>query len=294
MQLELGEGRSMAMFLKSASMHYMCKTIGEVEVQVLLRILRAYTQHLAARPHSLLMRFLMLLKIESSSSVGYILCFADIFAGCEHLHERWDIKGRLPKPGKFRHFPRYEKRFSRRPSSVQDIPHSDSGKLLTRKDKDLTRLFWMDGADRENLLLQISEDFEFLSCLGLMDYSILIGVSYADSAPHSPARAMRMKLPMDEQQRGATHEDRLSASLHPFKLTHNSKYHVGVPSYHHHETYFIGIIDMLTEYNMKKRSANFFKKFLWRESTLSTIPPKKYRNRIEKFCRNIFPEIQSK
>ena len=63
-EMELGEGRSMAMFLKSQSMEFMCKTIADVETNVLLGILKNLTRHLARHKDSLLMRFLMLLKVE--------------------------------------------------------------------------------------------------------------------------------------------------------------------------------------------------------------------------------------
>ena len=72
---------------------------------------------------------------------------------------------------------------------------------------------------------------------------------------------------------------------------HTSVFHEGINGIDGHETYYIGIIDMLTEYTWKKRSANFFKSFLWRDVTLSTIPPQDYCARIEKFASRIFPTI---
>jgi hypothetical protein len=45
------------------------------------------------------------------------------------------------------------------------------------------------------------------------------------------------------------------------------------------EIYFIGVIDFLSRYFLKKKTANFFKTFLWKADTLSTIPPQVYYNR---------------
>ena len=44
--LELGEGRSMAMFLKSKTMTYMLKTISDQEVKVLVELLPAYRAYM--------------------------------------------------------------------------------------------------------------------------------------------------------------------------------------------------------------------------------------------------------
>lgn len=299
LDLELGEGRSMAMFLKSKSMEFMCKTISDVEVAVMLGVLQNYTKHLSNNRHSLLMRFLMLLKVEVLGEVGYILCFADIFAGCDMLNERWDIKGRRPKPGKYRHFPKFAEKQNKEVEEsckrFNSLDHVDHKKLVTRKDKDLTRLFWLEEYARQDLLSQLHDDFQFLRSCGLMDYSILVGVKYSGQSTCSAGRSMRMTFALgEENQRGVREMRSREASpemvthYDPATITHNSKYHYGIQSLKGHETYYIGIIDMLTVYNMKKKTANFFKTFLWTEATLSTIPPEDYEERIEKYAKRIF------
>lgn len=329
--MELGEGRSMAMFMKSKSMSFMCKTISDVEVGVLLGILKPYTDHLSRNHHSLLMRFLMLLKVEVGTNVAYLLCFADIFSGCEMLNERWDIKGRKPKPGKYRHFEKWavEQQDSvakidkgdktsttnnnerdedasavsnHRSTPSVSLPHVDHEKLITQKDKDLTRLFWLSAEDRDELMHQLEQDFGFLKLCGLMDYSILIGVTYTKEDP--AARHMRQTFALGEEHRRSAKEIRAVSrepspevpqlqrgssgiTAGPF-IRHNSKYHYGVPSVEGYEVYYIGIIDMLTVFNMKKRTANCCKQFLWTSETLSTIPPVPYRDRIWKYAKKIF------
>jgi hypothetical protein len=47
----------------------------------------------------------------------------------------------------------------------------------------------------------------------------------------------------------------------------------------------------LTVYNVKKKSANFFKTFLWEPNTISTIPPLDYVKRIDDFTDVIFPPL---
>ena len=329
-EMELGEGRSMAMFLKSQSMEFMCKTIADVETNVLLGILKNLTRHLARHKDSLLMRFLMLLKVEVAGEVGYILCFGDVFSPCDALHERWDVKGRIPKPGKYLHFPKFVQRLDGHGREVKvgapaDAQHKDLGvdshvdhqKLITRKDKDLTRLFWMDPNVREELVTALLNDFEFLFANGMMDYSMLIGVRYNDDDDKTKSFSMRMKFPLGQENLKGIKENRprgksaasreaspdpsatsaldVPSPLSPSSTRHaaNSIFHDGISSIEGHETYYIGIIDMLTVYNMKKKSANFFKKFLWKEETLSTIPPEQYRDRIRTYAKRIFPDVNA-
>ena len=362
--MDLGSGKSMALFIKSKNLDFMAKTIAETEVNVLMDVLQKYTEHLTTNPNSLLMRFTMLYKVEIKSKdiTGFILCFGDLFSTCPRLNELWDIKGRVPKPGKYLHFPKHkssshyheggdcdgptfdeanaaedkkeekEKDGGAKPKHVRtssiadhDVGRDDnavaepqsptSKKLAVRKDKDLSRLFWVPETKRKALVSQLHADYKILADNGLMDYSILIGVKYnipgeekessAFGAPEtaggsaeaggegippvSPTLRRRKLLgeaPGGEQQVRPS-KGRGSAAQH----TSRCQYHDGINSVGGQETYFIGVIDMLTIYNVKKKSANFFKTFLWAPETISTIPPKDYVDRIDKFTDLIFPPL---
>ena len=313
-KMKLGEGRSMAMFLRSKNLDFMCKTISEVEVDVLLSVLPKYTEHMHEFQNSLLMRFAMLLKVEIKDSVGYILCFGDLFSTCPFLNERWDIKGRVPKPGKYRYFPKHptsdqrvavadseptaEANHARQASvmaeheehDVSVEPHSPSSKdLVTRKDKDLTRAFWVPDGVRDELLAQLQSDYDWLNNNGLMDYSILIGVKY-ENCEGTTASVMRRRKMVGE---GDVAESERRPAMSDGQHQSRCVYHNGVLSVGAQETYYIGIIDMLTVYNVKKKSANFFKTFLWEADTLSTIPPPAYRKRIGDFTETIFPPLDA-
>lgn len=45
------------------------------------------------------------------------------------------------------------------------------------------------------------------------------------------------------------------------------------------ETYFLGIVDILTQYDFKKKSENAFKRLLYSENDISAIPPGPYKER---------------
>lgn len=307
LRMELGEGRSQALFLKSRHMSFMSKTVAKHEVDVLLKILRPYTEHIARNPSSLLMRFYMMLRVQVGDEVGFVLCFNDVFEGATSLNERWDIKGRVPKPGKFEYFPHLVRRAyepdpylidtprdragggegEERDSSVVVVEAEDKNTVKTCKDKDLTRLFWLPAATRARLVHQLEEDYALLGRVGLMDYSLLIGVTYNEgkvSRSGKPYVIRNMK--MTQEAGGVERRPTMSESLKHKSL---SEYVDGVHSLYDQEIYYIGIIDMLTTYTWKKRTANFCKSILWTDDTLSTIPPKAYEKRITKFTNVIFP-----
>lgn len=77
----------------------------------------------------------------------------------------------------------------------------------------------------------------------------------------------------------------------------NSVIGVGVPSAHTdiEEIYFIGIVDFLARYYIKKKSANLMKRQIWSENMLSTIPPDKYCKRFCDYIPTVIaqPEIKN-
>ncbi|SCU67383.1 phosphatidylinositol-4-phosphate 5-kinase, putative [Trypanosoma equiperdum] len=307
--LELSEGRSMALFLESKSKYLLCKIIAKVEVDVLLHLLPRYAKHFREHSNTLLMRFYMLLRVEFRGELGYVLCFGDVFAPCRTLNEKWDLKGRRPKPGKYKHFAKlfqhpYDSTTGQSTtpgtdttqyfpsgtgiSGLKEMPKAtDKNKLATKKDKDLTRYFWLDKEQREKLLLTLRDDCKFLASVGLMDYSLLIGVAYEEKGISNPTkrlRSMRMPYPRCGPPEGAM-ENRPEWTM---TCGGECKFSKGIFSLYNQEVYYIGVIDVLTPYTFKKKLAKLFKSFLWRMDTLSTIPPLKYCERILQFTEDIF------
>ncbi|KAG5489914.1 hypothetical protein JKF63_00031 [Porcisia hertigi] len=332
LSMEVGEGRSCAHFLRSKSMIFMCKTIAEEEVHVLLHILRAYSQHIATYPSSFLMRYYMLLKVSVGEERGYILCFNNVFGAASVLHERWDIKGRFPKRGKTFYSERLIRPANEPGSHLTESPSNcegymspgtdrlqhgrgredtlavngaeDARRLPTLHDKDLTRVFWLPSSKRKELIDRLLNDYDFLMKSGLMDYSLLIGVTYQENRASQPGSwdmiekktisapfGVASTLKSAEMQSaslakaGNPLENKAKPFMKPPELANI------VYSFHNQEVYYIGIIDTLTAYTLKKRTANFFKSFLWKQKSLSTIPPGRYARRITSFTQIMFPDI---
>jgi 1-phosphatidylinositol-4-phosphate 5-kinase len=280
-----GGGRSMALFLQSLNGTFLMKTIAEVEAKVLLQTLPQYVSYLDANNDSFLMRYVMLLKVVvENGPTGYVVVFVNVFDEGHSLIEKWDIKGRYPKPTK------YEEAVAEYTGTINSV------KVPVRKDKHLQRAFFIRHEIRNVVVAQLLNDFKFLESENLMDYSILIGVQKIDninSFPFlSPVQPSSTEFQLERDSSVITPvspagEQRGGRALLRKAL---SQYHGGIPSLDYTELFFIGVIDALTFYNGKKKSANFFKTFLWAEETLSTVPAKSYGKRISDFAKIIFPD----
>lgn len=192
-------------------------------------------------------------------------------------------------------------------------------RVVARKDNALTRVFWLPGnpgsggvdgssiSMRDLLYQAIVKDDDFLCANGVLDYSVLIGVTYVD--PHSPFRAMRYNehfapvgahaasptSPLGAAKGHAPQQQRQLEDVpcesrdtcDGVRMAPASLFHRGVDSSGRLEVYHVGIIDMLTAYTVPKKSANFFKNFLWTDATLSTVPPQTYRDRAVEFFNHV-------
>lgn len=362
--LQPGAGRSNALFFPSRNRKFLCKTISKEEVNVLKSILFLYTRHLSSYPSSYLTRFFMLMKLEVRNNEGYILCFYDICAKAPRIHEKWDLKGRSPKPGKYSfrtrnpnletspnsidpssHAPDALDQFEigspfgpllndweggeerPRTSIVSPPPNSDMSRATSpvtqvhwshiknaetargttvkvRKDKDLNRYFWLSPTHRGVVLKQLKLDYAFLKLSNLMDYSLFIAVCQT-AADYNLKRHIRsiycMRSPsgaVEERMMREGVKRSLNALSSQFASPDESDapqlacaFGKGIPSFDGQESYYIGIIDMLTTYSWKKRTANFCKSLLWQEETLSTVPSSAYKKRLEAYTEEVLPDI---
>lgn len=452
-RMSLGSGRSNSLFFSSKSRLFLCKTIAVNEVCVLQRILPSYIEHLQIYPNSFLTRFFLVMKVEVKNDVGLIICFQDVCANAPRIHEKWDLKGRIPKPGKFdgsfvsdglpdgnlfEESKKEDKTLHRKKlhrmgnendfsnsleniraaknnfismpkfdvdgprTSLQSVTSVEMGSgaqspiprehvldvsrshlknaetthgqsVSVRKDKNLTRLFWLEPSVRKKVLQQLQVDYDYLASVGLMDYSLFIAVcrktktynasylstiyctqsfseaveerrpsttefplgGFKENNAKGRRTSRKFEVKKSEMEDGAQSRrrnqeernpqtsfvDNLSiSSLHsavgeesqkepvqevdlrrerqssrisiiPSAALHNSRFNQGIIGLCSQEVYYVGIIDMLTEYTFAKMVANFFKSFLWKTASLSTIPPIPYRQRIMQFSRVAFPSI---
>lgn len=128
-----------------------------------------------------------------------------------------------------------------------------SGTHISYKDLDFVKRVGKIklGTERcQEFFSQVKKDCQFLCSHDILDYSLLVGIS--DSKLH--------------------------------ETTAESKYRN--VSYDGSITYFIGIIDMLTQFNSKKKVEYFFKFFVYKDE-MSCVPPNLYAERFLNFIESV-------
>jgi 1-phosphatidylinositol-4-phosphate 5-kinase len=214
LQAKMSEGASGAFMFPSADGCFLIKSTTQTELNVLLSILGAYTTYMLKNPKSLLTRFFGCHCVRMYGQNFYFIVVANIFHTNRVINSRYDIKGswisRNADPvvrGKAvtcRHCGHRYIYGESTPAVVVDSD-PDSGKsLLDRlnkaklsettddlcpervgghepdvvlKDNDLTYKMRLHPQLAHDLVAIIKSDAEFLRDLGIMDYSLIIGVS---------------------------------------------------------------------------------------------------------------------
>lgn len=264
----LGAGRSGSLFLCSADCRFIFKTIPEHEVETLIEILPAIHKHFVEHPGSRIIRFLGLHHFHDTATKEETHCI--VMNNLLHhpsfstIDEKWDLKGRIPKPGK-------EGRFA---TTV------DRSKKVLKDNDLLDRRFYLTEDAREELLKTLYDDVEFLKTHNCMDYSLLVGVHFIKESEVEVAEREREKLKEDKKRKKgkkgkkkgkkAAEEKERGAEGGPALFEG-----VMVPIHSNpafkKEVYFIGIIDPLSRYKLRKKVAHFLKEIIWDDDTLSTV-----------------------
>lgn len=214
-------GRSDSLFFFSADKHFVVKTVPKAEMLVLRRLLPDYFTHMLENPDSFLPRFLCLFKVcpWPGKPPVHCLVMTNVVDSPLDVEKVFDLKGSTAN-----RFVSLEK---------QRESMEKKGSLPTLKD-----LNWKSPIELRNettraaLLAQIMADTQLLARYKLMDYSVLIGVH-----THPPGE--------DDE------------GHFPIRRTRWQTYHGGLPT--PTGVYFIGIIDILQEYDMYKQAERFVK-----------------------------------
>jgi len=144
------------------------KTIQDAEAATLIDMLPEYTKYLAEHPDSLLTRYLGVYRLTDNGVVTQIVVMNNVFEGSQKLDATYDLKGttedRWVEPGDGR--------------CLKDNNFAESAVFLP---DDLARSFHR----------AIASDTKFLEKQGIMDYSLMLAVSYAPRAEGAAVRARK-------------------------------------------------------------------------------------------------------
>jgi 1-phosphatidylinositol-4-phosphate 5-kinase len=177
---ELGSsGKSGSFFYFSRDYRFIIKTIHHSEHKLLLSILKSYHAHVKSNPHTLLSRFYGLhrVKLPRGRKIHFVI-MNNLFPPHRDIHETYDLKGSTVG----RLYP--EDKVAKNPRAVmKDVNWINRGKQLEL------------GPEKQALLCeQLRRDTEWLKSVGVMDYSLLVGIHNMQRGNRDNVRRSTLKV----------------------------------------------------------------------------------------------------
>ncbi|XP_060126208.1 phosphatidylinositol 4-phosphate 5-kinase-like protein 1 isoform X1 [Zootoca vivipara] len=154
----ISNSKSTADFFLSNDKRYFLKTQSKQEIQFLLTNLPKYLEHMERNPHSILVKFLGVHSIiVPREKKRYFIIMQSIFYPHDKIVERYDIKG--CDVGRW-----------------TDPTPKGSEIIVVYKDLNFADKTICLGPQRTWMLTQLELDTQFLKDLGVIDYSLLVGL----------------------------------------------------------------------------------------------------------------------
>lgn len=280
-------GRSGARMFMSHDKKYFIKSLVTEEVEQVHHLLKQYHQYIVeTHAQTLLPQYLGMYRITVNDVEHYLIVMRSVFSPRYSIHKKYDLKG-----------------------STVDRQASDKEKskdLPTYKDNDFikdeaTILIGKDA--KEKIMEVITRDAEFLAGLHLMDYSLIVGIHDCDRADMESAemaeRARENDEDSNEEENGCDEDvNGLGGvptppdSPQPANQILNGELDPSVDRFAircseespRREIYFLAMIDILTKYGVKKRTAQAAKTMKHgANAEISTVKPEQYARRFLDF-----------
>ncbi|XP_070374787.1 phosphatidylinositol 4-phosphate 5-kinase-like protein 1 isoform X5 [Equus asinus] len=253
----LSTSKSKASFFLSHDQRFFLKTQRRREVQVLLAHLSRYVQHLQRHPHSLLARLLGVHSLRvAQGKKKYFIIMQSVFFPAGRISERYDIKGCEV-------------------SRWVDPAPEGSPIVLVLKDLNFEGKTINLGPQRSWFLRQMELDTAFLRELNVLDYSLLMAFQ---------------RLHEDEKGLGSSLIFRTVRSVRGIQSpeesgAQNRRLLPDAPNALHivdgpEQRYFLGLVDLVTVYGLRKRLEHLWKTLRYPGRTFSTVSPACYARRL--------------
>jgi 1-phosphatidylinositol-4-phosphate 5-kinase len=310
-------GRSGSFFLRSADGKYLIKSLPIEEHSFFRRILKAYYtvrhllintgeffflphilsfQHVKHYPSTFLARFLGLHRIKNPKDPRqdlYFVVMENLFDTPLEIHEQYDLKGSTVN--------RFvgEKMETFNPSvALKDLDFHRRlrvGPTMKALMLEQAEIDCMVRCNQPPSLATLLIFFlQWMESLNICDYSMLVGLHYPSasiSTPTTPSSAAAGARPRRNTATNAIAEETLKASLtsHLLDRSRFRRHFGGTKSVGSSSgdqdgleevVYFIGLIDILTQYDFNKKVEHNLKSIVYKKNEISAVAPEPYRKRL--------------
>ncbi|KAI3680999.1 hypothetical protein L6452_35779 [Arctium lappa] len=294
-------GKSGSFFYMTNDDKYMIKTMKKAEVKVLKRMLPAYFEHVKNSENTLVTKFFGLHCVKmggpSLRKVRFVI-MGNLFCTEVPISRRFDLKGSSH-------------------GRITDKPESEIDANTTLKDLDLNFIFRLQKDWFQQFCRQVERDCDFLEQERIMDYSLLVGISFQECNQELSADEGYLSESctpignVEPDSRGTTPRGssadtdtsldptrwasvRLGINM-PARVESTVRSHetqlVGEPTGEFHSVVlFFGIIDILQDYDISKKLEHAYKAFQYDPTSISAVDPIQYSKRFRDFIFSVFKE----
>ncbi|XP_071548326.1 phosphatidylinositol 4-phosphate 5-kinase type-1 sktl-like isoform X5 [Panulirus ornatus] len=300
-------GASGSIFYLTTDDEFIIKTVQHKEAEFLQKLLPGYYMNLNQNPRTLLPKFFGLYNYQCNAKNIRLITMNNLLPSSIKMHQRYDLKGSTYK----RKASKYER--SKESPTFKDLDfmeHHPDGILL-------------EAETYKALVTSIARDCRVLTSFKIMDYSLLVGIHNLDMAARHKAQEKERRLNGGD---GSTADDgsgegaegtglTRSRSINRHKLVAHSTAMEsiqadsdpideedqvppgGIPARNargERLLLFLGIIDILQSFRLKKKLEHTFKSMIHDGDTISVHRPAFYAQRFLKFMEHtVFKKIPS-
>jgi len=302
---ELGSpGKSGSFFYYSQDYRFIIKTVHHEEHKYLLKILKNYYEHIKNNPDTLICKIYGLhrVKIPYGKKIHFIV-MANVFPPDKDIHVKYDLKG-----SKIGRFIPTEEEINNKDAVLKDLNWIKNEKKL-----------YLGNKKAKIFINQLEKDVKFLADNNVMDYSLLVGLHNMAKGNQENIRDTTLSIiepnPESLSKQSAMISNRNSKAIaivrafaesNPVALA-SSSLPTNTPEERKHyvfsqdeggfqatdendeplpELYFLGIIDIFTSFNFKKRCESYYKSVLNDARAVSAVNPKFYAKRFLGFIKS--------
>ncbi|XP_028929795.1 phosphatidylinositol 5-phosphate 4-kinase type-2 gamma isoform X2 [Ornithorhynchus anatinus] len=276
-------------FLVSYDKTLVIKEVSSEDIADMHSNLSDYHQYVVkCHGSTLLPQFLGMYRVSVDSEHSYLLVMRNMFSHRLSVHRKYDLKGSLVS------------REASDKEKVKDLPTLKDMDFLNKNQK-----IYVGEEERKVFLEKLKRDVEFLVQLKIMDYSLLLGIHDVERAEQEQEQEQELD---GEGDSGATPHllppgsygsspEGIGGSVHAHRPLGPGEFESLIDVYAvrsaqgapQQEVYFMGVIDILTQYDARKKAAHAAKTVKHGAGAeISTVHPEQYAKRFLDFISNIF------